>query len=289
MQKQYHVFNASDGLVTHAVVTDNGDHFGVQLQLSKKPRVRSVTSGWFVATARWHQSGANRLYGLNTQIDGDAVPVSGTSWAFGVRKTHPVGWYDAQNQGFLAATGAKVDIKLGRDLWLLIVDPLAQYILQPTAQTTQLSKKGTKADLNLWNTPEGLAWQLNATALGKKVRAVRLELLRSIGLPDPDPTREVLAALSEPGSFSGTTVPFAPHYRYAFLARGDINPTHLVQSVPFHKATHGWILCDAGPAPPEGSPGINVGSTGYRFEIVVDRAMRRDIRKTVGVTPVYPS
>ena len=285
MEKTYQIFNGSDGLVTAATVTDKGEHFGIDLQLSQEPKFRSVTAGWLVSSARWVHSGGNRIYGLTTEIEGDEVPVSGTRWAIDVVKTHPMGWFDSTHQGLLAASGAKVDIKRGRDLWLVVIDPIAQYILKPAEESTRLSKKGTTVDLRLWNTPEGLAWQLDLHVLGKKQRGVRLEFIRHVNLGDP--TREVLAQLGQPGSNAGTIQPYAPHYPYLFMARKEISPGHLVQTVPFKQATEGWILCDPGPPPPEGSPGINVG-TGYRLEIVIDRIRRRDIRKAVGLSPVYP-
>ena len=285
MDKQFQIFDGSEGLVYTANVTDNGDHYGVNLGLTKELNVRSVTSGWVVASAKWHYSGQNKNYGMSTEVDGEQVQVSGTQWSFGVRKTHPIGWYDAQQQGLLAASGAKVDIKMGRDLWLVIVDPIANFILQPSAPATRFSKKGTTADLRLWNTPEGLAWQLDVSEVGKKVRGVRLEFLRGIGLGDP--TQDDLATLTEPGSAAGTIRPYAPDHPYVVFARQDINPYNLVGSVPHQQAAKGWILCDPGPPPPEGEGGVNVGKEGYKFQIVIDRVRRRDIRQSVPVAPVY--
>ena len=284
VEKAYQIFNGSDGLVSGAAVTDQGEHFAIDLQLAKEPNLRSVTSGWLISSARWHQSGANRLYGLKTEIDGDDVPVSGTRWAINVRKTHPMGWFDQTHQGLLAASGVKVDIKRRRDLWLVIIDPIAQYMLKPREEAIRLSKKGTTVDLRLWNTPEGLAWQLDLQALGKKQRGVRLEFIRHVNIGEP--TREILANLAQPGSNAGTIQPFAPQYPYLFMARKEIAPSSLFQTVPFKKATEGWILCDPGPKPAEGSPGINVGD-GYRLEIVMDRIRHRDIRKPVWLDPVY--
>lgn len=286
MGKQFEVFDFSEGLVDRIAVSDDGGHYAVNLELSKELNVRKVTTGLVVATAKWHYSGSQRKYVMSTEADGDEVAVTGTSWAFDVPKNHPFGWYDEVHQGLMAATGAKVDIKLRRDLWLFIVDPITRFVLQPSAPVTRISKKGCTAELKLTKTAEGLDWQLEVASLGKKIGKVRLELLRGIGF---DPSREILAELDAPGSSAGAMQPYAPEQPYVVLARENFNPAFIQQNVPTLQTKEGWVLCDPGPAPAEGSPGVNVGDAGYRFELVLERSFWSDIRETVPVTPVHPA
>jgi hypothetical protein len=283
MGKQFEIFDFSEGLIDSVEVADNDGHYTVNLELSKELNVRKVTSGLVVATAKWHYSGSQRKYVMSTEADGEEVDVSGTSWTFDVPKRHPFGWYDEVHQGLMAATGAKVDIKLRRDLWLIVIDPITRFALKPSTPVTRISKKGCTVELKLTQTAQGLDWQLEVAQLGKKIRGVRLELLRGVGF---DPSREVLAELDAPGSKAGATQPYAPEQPYMVLARENFNPAFAQQNVPCMQATEGWVLCDPGPPPAEGSPGINIGDAGYRFELVLERSFFKDIRETVPVAPV---